>query len=115
MRAILAPSATVAPARYAPSEPESGGGGATLFESFHPTPVIVVVQERETPPPQSAADVLMPTAAARRLPMRTSDALAWLRTSGLVRALEGREWVIWGDVLDFIRDPTEGGARFLGA
>ncbi len=62
---------------------------------------------------QSAADVLSPTAAAKRLPMANSDALAWMRCSGLVHEIEGRRFVIWGDVLDFIRDPTGGGMRFL--
>lgn len=62
--------------------------------------------------PVSAGDVLKPTDAAKRLPWRRSEALAWLRTSGLIRHVEGRAFVIWGDVLDFIRDPTGGGGKF---
>ena len=45
--------------------------------------------------------------------MRTADALALLRTSDLVREVEGRRFVVWGRVVAFIDDPTDGGARFL--
>jgi hypothetical protein len=51
----------------------------------------------------SAGDVLTPSEAARALRMREADALTWLRDRGLVRAVAGRERVIWGDVLSAIR------------
>lgn len=49
------------------------------------------------------AAVLPVTEAAKLLPIRTDDALSWLREEGLVRVLSGREVVIWGDVLIRLR------------
>lgn len=42
--------------------------------------------------------------AAELLPMRTAEAVEWLRAGGLVRQLQGREVIIWGDVLARLRD-----------
>jgi hypothetical protein len=52
-----------------------------------------------------SAAVLSLSTAARLLPVRDADARMWLRARGLVRHLEGREVVIWGDVLDALEDP----------
>lgn len=42
--------------------------------------------------------------AAELLPMDDKDAVQWLRRSGLVRLVAGREMVVWQDVLDRVRD-----------
>jgi len=47
--------------------------------------------------------VLRVSEAVMRLPMRDSDARAWLRREGLVGDLDGREVVVWSDVLDRLR------------
>lgn len=49
-------------------------------------------------------DVLRVSEAARALPIRTADALGWLRSRGLVHDLLGREVVIWADVLVALRE-----------
>lgn len=61
------------------------------------------------------AAVLPVAEAAALLPLGDTDARDWLTSRGLVLALRGREVVIWGDVLDAIRqhrglmsDHTEG-------
>lgn len=41
--------------------------------------------------------------AARHVGMRESVARNWMRKAGLARTVEGREVVIWGDVLDALR------------
>ncbi len=48
--------------------------------------------------------VMRPTAAAALLPIRYKDALAWVRESACVRVLAGRDVVVWGDVIDRIRE-----------
>lgn len=50
------------------------------------------------------AAVFTLSAAAELLPFANADARRWLRASGVVRHLCGREFVIWGDVLTLIRD-----------
>jgi len=45
--------------------------------------------------------------AARHLPMRDKDALKWLRDRNLVRDLDGRRVIIWGDVLECLRGTTD--------
>jgi len=52
----------------------------------------------------SAAAVLSVSQAAGLLPMGDADARQWLRAQGLVHVLEGRDVVVWGDVLGCIRD-----------
>ena len=53
------------------------------------------------------AAVLTPAQAAQLLPIGDTEARAWLHEAGLVRLLRGREVVIWGDVLQALRDaPT---------
>ncbi len=47
--------------------------------------------------------VLSTAQAVRALPWREADARAWLRREGLVHRVDGRGLVIWGDVLDKIR------------
>ena len=42
--------------------------------------------------------------AAELLPMDDKEAMSWLRQSGLVRLVAGREMVVWQDVLDRVRD-----------
>lgn len=53
------------------------------------------------------AAIFAASEAARLLPMRECDAVRWLRNSGLVRDLDGRPVVIWGDVLDHLRQHEE--------
>lgn len=48
----------------------------------------------------SAGAVLTEAEAVALLPVRDSDARAWLRSQGLVRQLAGRPVVRWADVLD---------------
>ena len=48
--------------------------------------------------------------AAALLPMSDDEARDWLRASGLVRDFHGRHVVLWGEVLDAIRElPVVGG------
>ena len=55
-------------------------------------------------PPEPAA-VVSVSRALEALPWRRSVAKAWLHRSGLVRrGRGGREVVVWGDVLDALRD-----------
>lgn len=49
------------------------------------------------------AAVLTPAQAAQLLPWDDASAGEWLRRRGLVRRVDGREVVIWGDVLEAIR------------
>lgn len=46
--------------------------------------------------------------AAELLPLDDKEALAWLRKEGLVLCLLGRECVIWGDVLERLRQTQDG-------
>ena len=46
------------------------------------------------------AAVLSLSNAASLLPMRNAEARAAIRRARIVRQLEGREVVVWGDVLD---------------
>lgn len=50
-----------------------------------------------------AAAVVTVHEAVKRLPIADRDAEAFIRERGLIRALQGREVVIWGDVLDALR------------
>lgn len=52
------------------------------------------------------AAVLSLAQAAEALPLREADARTWLREQGLVRFLDGREVVIWADVLVCLRAPV---------
>ena len=45
--------------------------------------------------------------ASRLLPLGDRAARAWLRDEGLVRRIQGREVVVWGDVLNRIREDEE--------
>ena len=59
---------------------------------------------------QGPGAVFAPSHAAGLLPGRDRDNLAWLRREGLVRSLDGRPVVVWGEVLDRIasgRGPDE--------
>lgn len=56
--------------------------------------------ERDRPTP---ATVLGLTAAADELPMGHGAAVKWLREHELVHDLDGRQVVIWGDVLEALR------------
>lgn len=46
------------------------------------------------------AAVLPISRAASLLPMRNADARSAIRRAAIVRWLEGREVVVWGDVID---------------
>ncbi len=50
-----------------------------------------------------ASGVFALSKAAKLLPLRDSDARGWLRQKGLVLNLEGREVVVWGDVVEALR------------
>ena len=50
------------------------------------------------------AAILTLSSAAKLLPVRDSEARAWLRARGLVRSLEGRDVVIWADVVRALSD-----------
>ena len=43
--------------------------------------------------------------AAELLPLSDDRCLDWLRRRGLVRCLDGRQVVIWGDFLEALRTP----------
>lgn len=45
-------------------------------------------------------EVLTLSQAALRLPMDACAAIRWFKSEGLVRKLDGRNVIIWGDVLD---------------
>jgi len=49
------------------------------------------------------AAVLTPAQAAELLPWRDADAREWLDRAKLVRRVDGREVVIWGDVILALR------------
>ena len=53
-----------------------------------------------------AAAVLSESAAIDLLPLARPEAQAWLRDQGLVRHLRGRRVVVWGDVLEALRNPV---------
>lgn len=65
------------------------------------------------PPPASIADVLTVAEVARRLRMRPDDAGTWLADRDLVRDIAGRRRVVWGDVLDALREARPGTGRRL--
>lgn len=56
--------------------------------------------------PLQPTSVLSTAQAVRALPWREADARAWLRREGLVHRVDGRDVVIWGDVLDRIRQDS---------
>lgn len=62
-----------------------------------------------------AAAVLPVALAADPLPIADDEARRWLRDHGLVRNLAGREVVVWGDVLDALREgaPTPKGRTLV--
>jgi hypothetical protein len=63
-----------------------------------------VTSRRETRIALGAAGVCSPEEAAERLPVRTTDARAWLDARGLIRDVPGLgRVVLWADVLDEIR------------
>lgn len=47
----------------------------------------------------SPGAILPPSVAARLLPMGDAAALAWLKREQLVRSVDGRDVVVWADVL----------------
>lgn len=51
----------------------------------------------------SSAEILTFREAVNRLPMRNAVARRWLRDSRLVSTVEGRELVIWSDVVEALR------------
>jgi len=51
----------------------------------------------------SSGDVVSLNKAIKALPWQDSDARAWLRRHGLVRRVDGRNIVVWGDVLAEVR------------
>ncbi len=48
------------------------------------------------------AAILTVNTASQQLPVRNSEARKWLRSRGLVRNLDGREVVVWGEVVALI-------------
>jgi len=55
-------------------------------------------------PPQPG-EILSEDRAARALPWRRSDAVAWLREQGLSRVVDRRRIVVWDDVIRRLRAP----------
>lgn len=55
-----------------------------------------------------ASAVLSVTQAISLLPLGHAAAARWLRRNGLVRDLDGRGAVIWGDVLETLRGEEPG-------
>ena len=51
-----------------------------------------------------AAAVLSVTEAARLIPGRESEVRKWLRVEGLIRYLMGKPVVIWGEVIDALKE-----------
>lgn len=54
----------------------------------------------------SASAVVSVGQAARLLPIGPKDARRWLRNRGLVRDLDGRSVVVWGDVVRELGRPA---------
>jgi hypothetical protein len=52
------------------------------------------------------AAVLSVAEAAEQLPMPDDEAVAWLEGQGIVVRLVGRRVVIWGDVLNRVRESS---------
>jgi len=55
----------------------------------------------------SASAVVSVGQAARLLPIAERDGRRWLRTRGLVRDLDGRSVVVWGDVVRELGRPAD--------
>ena len=55
------------------------------------------------------AAVLSVGRAAELLPLRDADARALIRQADIVRYLDGREVVVWGDVLDRVLTGNDAG------
>mgnify|MGYP007046922749 CR=1 FL=1 len=51
--------------------------------------------------------------ASELLPIAKRDARTWLRQRGLVRDLEGRDVVVWADVIAALQAPTEARPKVL--
>lgn len=81
-------------------------------EHMAPEAALAAVVEAVPSPGTSVRRPLQPTSvlstaqAVRALPWREADARAWLRREGLVHRVDGRDVVIWGDVLDRIRQDS---------
>ena len=56
---------------------------------------------------EAQRDVLRFSDAVARLPMRDSAARVWLRREGLVGDLDGREIVVWPEVVERLRQRSE--------
>ena len=56
--------------------------------------------------PLSEADVLKPEEVACALSKNRKTTRAWLAENGLIRMVLGSQRVIWGEVLQLIRDKT---------
>ncbi len=50
-----------------------------------------------------AAAVISPTKAAELLPMSEAAAMKWMHRSGLIRTVDGRHLVVWGDVVTAVQ------------
>jgi hypothetical protein len=73
-------------------------------------------EEAEAPPTRD--EVISVNRTVRHLPWRDAHVRRWLRDSGLIYTVDGREVVVWGDVLDAIRrqrDPKPSKARVKSA
>lgn len=62
--------------------------------------------------PIARGEVVSEDRAARALPIRRSDAVAWLREEGLVTVMRGRRVVVWDRVLGRLEtEPPERASR----
>lgn len=57
------------------------------------------------------AAVLTPAQAAQLLPWEDAAAAEWLRRRDLIRRVDGREVVVWGDVVEAVRQGDTATAR----
>ena len=61
----------------------------------------------ERPTGLGPCDLLTVAEAVRALRIREADARRWIRERGLVRRVEGRDLVVWGEVVRAISGAVE--------
>jgi len=84
-------------------EPFSAGSGCpSWFDSLAiriASIVLAKIQDSDFSP----TAVISASKAAKALPWRDAEARTWLRREDLIRRVDGRDVVIWGDVLAVLR------------
>ena len=74
-----------------------------------PTPIMRRSQRAQARLALGGAAVLPVREAAALLPMADARARDWLHRKDLIRDMDGKSVVVWGDVLDVLRDDDEPG------